>query len=553
MTYQVIARKWRPQNFDGVVFQEHISKTLQNSIADGRVYHAYLFSGPRGVGKTTTARILAKTLNCLEGPSSNPCDKCDNCLEIKNGNSFDVIEIDGASNRGIDDIRELRENVNFAPLKSRYKVYIIDEVHMVTREAFNALLKTLEEPPPHVKFIFATTEIHKIPDTILSRCQKFFFKKIPIESIVVHLRHIVKSEGFSVSDTALYSIARASEGSMRDAQSLLDQVISFSERGSDVTEADALSILGIVPLDSYIKLLGFIADSDSVAIFDEVDRIVEMGGDLPRYSDGFIDAIRCARLMKNGISIHTFLGLSPVEAQSLRDISTRFHDEELSIIFRIAADLQKNMKFSGNERINIEMALLDMVTMKGMPSLSSILSRLDEAGGLGTGPLPGGGMKDDNRKEQAKTLREYSGQQRGGEKTAAAVKDVNREWQSFLSDISSSNTMLHFILKSAEIKLTGNDLFIRFKFVEDDPDYKTMLDSGRISAIRDGMSRRMGRVLNIVHGDGNADRAEAKETETKVKIPSEDPQKTLEKSGGKKPVVEKVKDLFHGQEVKKGE
>jgi DNA polymerase-3 subunit gamma/tau len=179
MSYEVIARKWRPQNFDEVVFQDHISKTLQNSIKNGRISHAYLFSGPRGVGKTTMARILAKALNCVHGPTSSPCGECNNCIEIKSGNSFDVIEIDGASNNGVDDIRDLREKVNFAPVRSAYKVYIIDEVHMVTTQAFNALLKTLEEPPPHVVFIFATTEIHKIPDTILSRCQKFFFKKIP--------------------------------------------------------------------------------------------------------------------------------------------------------------------------------------------------------------------------------------------------------------------------------------------------------------------------------------------------------------------------------------
>ena len=228
MSYQVIARKWRPQTFDEVVYQDHVSRTIRNSIKNGRIAHAYLFSGPRGVGKTTMARIVAKSLNCVNGPTSTPCGKCENCVEIRRGVSFDVIEIDGASNNGIDNIRELRENVNFAPAKSRYKIYIIDEVHMVTTAAFNALLKTLEEPPAHIIFIFATTEIHKIPDTILSRCQKYFFKKIPVDVVVAHLASIVEKEGYRVSQGALYPVARIADGSMRDAQSLLDQVISFS-------------------------------------------------------------------------------------------------------------------------------------------------------------------------------------------------------------------------------------------------------------------------------------------------------------------------------------
>ncbi|MBP9022380.1 MAG: DNA polymerase III subunit gamma/tau, partial [Spirochaetes bacterium] len=194
MSYQVIARRWRPQNFDEVVFQDHVLKTIRNSISSGRVSHAYIFTGPRGVGKTTVARILAKSLNCVEGPTPDPCGVCENCVEIKNGTSFDVYEIDGASNTSVDNIRDLREKVNFAPVKSKYKVYIIDEVHMLSTGAFNALLKTLEEPPPHVIFIFATTEIHKVPDTILSRCQKYNFKKIPVEAIADHLKKILSSD-----------------------------------------------------------------------------------------------------------------------------------------------------------------------------------------------------------------------------------------------------------------------------------------------------------------------------------------------------------------------
>lgn len=378
MTYQVIARKWRPQKFEDIVFQEHISKTIRNSIKMGRISHAYLFSGPRGVGKTTMARILAKALNCLSGsePTDSPCDTCENCVEIKKGYSFDVIEIDGASNRGIDNIRELRENVNLAPVKARYKVYIIDEVHMLTKEAFNALLKTLEEPPKHVVFIFATTEIHRIPETILSRCQKYLFKKIPVDAIANHLEKIVQKEGYSIDKGALYPIARAGEGSMRDSQSLLDQVISFSE--GSISAQDALSILGIVTLESYINLLTYINKLEPAHLIDEIDRISTMGIDIPRYVAGFIDIIRTIRLINNDIILKEILGFSDDELLQLKNIGKDLKDEELSLIYKVAVELQNNLRFSTNERISLEMALLDMIIAKRSPSIASILKKISE-------------------------------------------------------------------------------------------------------------------------------------------------------------------------------
>ena len=242
MSYQVLARKWRPQVFEDVVGQGHITRTLQNAITSGRLAHAFLFSGPRGVGKTTTARILAKALNCDQGPTPTPCGKCDSCIETAAGTAVDVVEIDGASNRGIEHIRELREAVKYAPVGGKYKVYVIDEVHMLTNEAFNALLKTLEEPPPHVIFIFATTEPQKIPATIHSRCQRYGFKRVAVHEIIERLRTIAAAERITISDLGLARIARAAEGSMRDSLSLLDQAVSYS--GLEIKDEELQATLG---------------------------------------------------------------------------------------------------------------------------------------------------------------------------------------------------------------------------------------------------------------------------------------------------------------------
>ncbi len=290
MAYLVLARKWRPQTFEDVVGQSHVTKTLRNAVRSGRIAHAYLFTGARGVGKTSVARILAKTLNCEQEPGSRPCNVCSNCREITQGSAVDVLEIDGASNRGIDSIRELRETVRYRPAKSRHKIYIIDEVHMLTPEAFNALLKTLEEPPEQVLFVFATTEPHKIPQTILSRCQRFDFRRLTIAELVQHLRRIVESESGSFSDAVLFAVAREADGSMRDAQSLLEQLMAFSSE--DLSDEEILDVLGVVDRRSVLKTADAILSGNARACMEVVEDLYRRGIDSRRFCQQLCDHFR---------------------------------------------------------------------------------------------------------------------------------------------------------------------------------------------------------------------------------------------------------------------
>jgi DNA polymerase-3 subunit gamma/tau len=564
MAYQVIARKWRPQAFSEVVFQDHVSKTIQNSIKQGRTSHAYLFSGPRGVGKTTMARILAKALNCVHGPTPEPCGVCENCIEIKQGNSFDVIEIDGASNNGVDNIRELRENVNFAPAKSKYKIYIIDEVHMVTTQAFNALLKTLEEPPPHIVFIFATTEIHKIPDTILSRCQKYFFKKIPIEIVVNHLSAIVKKEGYNISANALYPVARIADGSMRDAQSLLEQVISFSGLSTgdstEISEQDALAILGVVPTESYIRLFNYIQASDRKGIIGEVDRIVATGIDIFRYSSGLVDSIRSLRLLRNGIDLQGLLGLSPDEIDGLKSSSAGFGDEELSRIFKLAADLVKNLRFSGNDRVYLEMALLDIAAVIDTPSIADIIKRLEEGGAA----EQNGQQAESPISSQLKSgpLRTPVPESSPGKKT-----EFNEAWDEMLRDMASKQNTLHKVLRAAVAVIDSGTVTVSFPSDIDASGYIKTLDAGAIALIEKNLSSKMGSGIKVAVKGGAAVKPPAKKAEPEIYGNDQDaegenppvPDAEMIRSPEKEDydvesqAVKKLQDAFYGQIIKKGE
>jgi DNA polymerase-3 subunit gamma/tau len=370
--YQVIARKFRPQIFEDVIGQKPIVQTLQNAIQMGRIGHAYLFSGPRGVGKTTTARILAKGLNCAQGPTITPCNECPSCEEISLGKSIDVFEIDAASNTGVDNIRELRESAKYAAARSRYKIFIIDEVHMLSTSAFNALLKILEEPPSHVVFIMATTERHKLPATILSRCQQFIFRTISAAEIQTHLRQIADREGVKIDDRALSYIVKASEGSMRDAQSLLDQIISFS--GQKVVDEDVRDVLGFIPSEILERTLDALAARDSKALLENAGIVVDQGLNLQQYVREFIGKIRDLLIVKIGLQ-DKILG-SAEEKRSLAARAEKFSEQDLIRFFDMLLRLESELRWTSQPRFHLEVGLVKLAKVGHVREIEEVLREM---------------------------------------------------------------------------------------------------------------------------------------------------------------------------------
>jgi DNA polymerase III subunit gamma/tau len=374
LSYLVLARKWRPQTFSDLVGQEHVSQTLKNAIDGGRVAHAFLFTGARGVGKTSSARILAKALNCESGLSVEPCNVCSTCLEITEGNSVDVFEIDGASNTGVDDIRELRDNIKYLPSRSRYKIFIIDEVHMLTTNAFNALLKTLEEPPSHVKFIFATTEPHKVPITILSRCQRFDFKRIALPRIVARLRYIVDQEAVAISDEALAVVARKGDGSMRDALSTLDQVLAFC--GESVADADVTALLGVVDRRLIMETSQAVFAGELRGVLEIVARVDSFGYSMRQFCQELIDQFRSVAIIQAVGDATGLLELSEAELAELTTLAGKQSPGELQRYLTLLLKAETEMAHASFPRLVLEMALMKMATLRPAVPVQELLRRL---------------------------------------------------------------------------------------------------------------------------------------------------------------------------------
>ena len=375
VNYEVFARKYRPQTFDDLVGQTHVSRTLKNAVAQNRLAHAYLFVGPRGVGKTSTARILAKSLNCIKGPTITPCGVCDNCREIAGGNSLDVIEIDGASNNSVEDVRQLRENVRYAPAKGRYKIYLIDEVHMLSSAAFNALLKTLEEPPEHVKFIFATTEPQKVLATILSRCQRFDLHRIPANLIAQHLQFIATKEKVTLQPAAAHAIARGAEGGLRDAESMLDQLVAFC--GEKITESDVLNVFGFTSEQTVSDLTGRILRGETPEAIDLLHEQCEAGKDMMRLMADLIAYLRDLLVFKAKPDALNE-DVDPEVQQSLAAYAELISTDRLLELIDQFAAAEGRMKWAPNKKLHFEVAIIKAIQSLGQATLDEVIEKLGE-------------------------------------------------------------------------------------------------------------------------------------------------------------------------------
>ncbi len=460
MSYIVLARKWRPQNFDDLIGQETVVKTLKNALASGKIVHAYLFSGPRGVGKTSAARILAKALNCLEGPAGEPCGKCRHCQAITEGSSVDVFEIDGASNTGVDDVRELRESVKYAPSSGRYKIYIIDEVHMLSTQAFNALLKTLEEPPAHVIFIFATTEPKKIPPTIQSRCQHHSFRRISKEKIKEQLLKIVNAEKINIGETALEMIARAADGSIRDALTLLDQASSFSD---DITAKDLQTLLGLPEVEIMSNLAETILTGDISSTLSTIKELTDRGSDLRTISKELVEHFRNLAIVKITPDAEDILDYSKDDIQRFKRQVSEVSIEELTLLLTELLKLEGEVRSAVNPRYTLELGLLRTSFIKGMTSLDEILRMLGNPAAAGHHPdliKPELALKVEpasssyNQKETEKP-------QETPDKSS--VMDKEKIWDGLIKKLDSEHHLLACKLSEAKaVNLTATEFIIGF-------------------------------------------------------------------------------------------
>ena len=570
MSYLVLARKWRPQIFEELVGQEHVTRTLQNAIAADRLAHAFLFTGPRGVGKTSAARILAKAMNCLHGPTQKPCGQCENCQEIANSNSIDVLEIDGASNTGVDNVRELRENVRYLPSKSKYKIYIIDEVHMLSTSAFNALLKTLEEPPTHVLFVFATTEPHKIPLTILSRCQRFDFKRVSLNLIFERLRAIASAEGVTIDDGTLMLIAREAEGSMRDAQSLLDQTISYG--GMEVNEADVLTLLGIADRKILFDLSGAIFQKDAKGCLALVDELYRRGYDLGQFCKDCLTHFRNLLVVKLEGEDNAMLTVPDYELKKLKEQAADVSFEDLHRLFQILLRGEELMARTPFPKIVLEMTVVEMARLDSLLPVEDILSRVEQlehtfslkglstTGGSSSTSGSGPKSESDEKSRDGVKNKSYEATERQREsveemaevshKPEGEGEELNeeyvRKWEEFLTFVRGENPILaSFVMQGHIVCL--DDACLEIGFDKGSFAFDRISERGTLQSLQESARRHFKRELQVKVTSSTVSKAEKKSSKPSTPNGETDLVRHLKKEALNNPVVQEAVEVFQGR------
>jgi DNA polymerase-3 subunit gamma/tau len=545
VSYEVFARKYRPQTFDDLVGQAHVSRTLKNAVAQNRLAHAYLFVGPRGVGKTSTARILAKSLNCVKGPTVTPCGECDNCREIAAGNSLDVIEIDGASNNSVDDVRQLRENVRYAPAKGRYKIYLIDEVHMLSQAAFNALLKTLEEPPEHVKFVFATTEPQKVLPTILSRCQRFDLHRIPANLIAKHLQFITEKEKITLEPAAAHAIARGAEGGLRDAESMLDQLVAFC--GEKISEADVLNVFGFTSGQTVVDLTGRILRTETPGAIDLLQQQTDDGKDMMRLISDLIAYLRDLLVFKakpDALKEDVDADVQTSLAVHAELVTT---DRLLELVDQFAA-AEGRMKWVPNKKLHFEVAIIKAIQSLGQATLDEVIEKLSQlrdgkivpqkqSPSVVAGVPPASGKRAADVAATTATAVSDSGHNKSAPRVAETFPDANELWQKVLAKVPAQKAFVRNSAAAAHVLgIEGRNFQLGFA-----PGDKAMMDILGTQANR----RFLETLLHEITGEDWSVKLSVKEELlSKQELPSEDSRSEKFKED---PLIQEAIGLFNAQ------